>query len=68
MDLLIERDGNTLGIDLVGYSGHFAPAFDLAKYRMLGRAGLRISPLSFSAWKRDRAKCLAGIAKFIRPD
>ncbi|RMH21192.1 MAG: hypothetical protein D6696_06370 [Acidobacteria bacterium] len=66
VDLVIERDGRTLGIDLVGYPGAFAPAFDLERYRMLKRAGLTVFPLPFSAWQENREHCLYAIELFPR--
>lgn len=64
IDLLVERDGATLGIDLIGYPGPYAKAFDLEKYRMFERAGLRIFPLSYSAWCKDRQVCLDAIQQW----
>ncbi|MBG85726.1 MAG: hypothetical protein CMO80_02360 [Verrucomicrobiales bacterium] len=65
MVLIVERNHETIGIDFVGYPERFAPAFDLANCHMFSRAGLRIFPLSFSAWKRNRERCLRGIESFL---
>jgi hypothetical protein len=64
IDLLVEREYSTLGIDLIGYPGPHAKAFDLEKYRMLERAELRIFPLSYSAWRKDKQACLAAIQQW----
>jgi len=61
VDMLIEKSGRSLGIDLVGYPGHLSDAFDLEKYRLFHRAGLRLFPLSFSAWQKKRQACLDAI-------
>lgn len=61
IDLVVERSGVTMGIDLIGFPGRFAPAFELERYRILQRAGLQLFPLPFSRWKQDREKCLRAI-------
>ena len=64
LDLAIERLGKTLGIDLIGYPGEFAPALDLERYRMFQRAGLVLFPLPYRAWQNDRTACLKAIHKW----
>ncbi|HMB54789.1 MAG TPA: AAA domain-containing protein, partial [Thermoanaerobaculia bacterium] len=67
IDLLAERDGRSLGIDLVGHPGRFAPAFDLDRCQVLIRAGLAMFPLPWSAWRRDREGCLEAVEQaFLR--
>lgn len=62
VDLIVERDGRSLGIDLVGYPGQYAGSFELERYRLFNRAGLRIMPLPYSTWCFDRPRCLAAVA------
>ncbi|MBN2291888.1 MAG: hypothetical protein JXM70_05650 [Pirellulales bacterium] len=62
IDLAVEQSGKTLGIDLIGYPGEFAEAFDLERYRMLQRAGLLLFPLSYYAWQKDKDACLDAIS------
>ncbi len=64
IDLVIERSGQTLGIDLIGHPGQFAAVFDLERYRMFQRAGLVLFPLSYWAWQRDKAACVDAIARW----
>jgi superfamily I DNA and/or RNA helicase len=61
VDLVAERDGRLLGIDLVGHPGVYAGSFEIERYRLWNRAGLRILPLPYSAWRRDRRECLRAI-------
>ena len=61
VDLLVERNGRSLGIDLVGYPGEFSKAFELEKYRLFQRAGLPLFPLSLRAWRNQRHACLQAI-------
>jgi hypothetical protein len=64
VDLLVEKEGEEIGIDLVGHPGRFAPAIDLERYRMFRRAGLRILPLPFSSWQAGAHLCVEAIEKY----
>jgi len=64
VDLLVEKNGRSLGIDLVGYPGHFKEAFDLEKYRLFQRAGLRLFPLSYSAWQKNCPVCVEAVERW----
>ncbi|MBW2700760.1 MAG: hypothetical protein JRF33_08045 [Deltaproteobacteria bacterium] len=61
LDLVVTKNGQALGLDLVGHPGRFAPAFPLERYRTLLRAGLSVLPLTYSAWIRDRQGCVQAI-------
>lgn len=61
VDLVVERDGRSLGIDLVGHPGEYAGAFEIERYRLWNRAGLRILPLAWSAWQWDPVSCLDAV-------
>jgi hypothetical protein len=65
VDLLIAKDGHSLGIDLVGYPGSLVNAFDLERHRLFQRAGLRLFPLSYSAWCNERPMCLQAIDRWM---
>ena len=65
IDLVVEKDRRSLGIDLVGYPGRFALAFDLEKYRMLQRAGMRLFPLPYSAWTKRKDECIEAIQAWM---
>jgi superfamily I DNA and/or RNA helicase len=65
VDLMVEKNGHSLGIDLIGHPGQFAAAFDLEKYRLFQRAGLRLFPLSLSAWRKERSRCLEAIDRWL---
>ena len=64
IDLVVQRGGRTLGIDLIGYPGQFAASLDLERYRTFQRAGLVLFPLSYRAWCLDRAGCLEAIGRW----
>lgn len=61
LDLVLERDGQSVGIDLVGPSGPVGAALGWDDLGLLGRAGLRVVPVPLSAWRRDPAACLAAV-------
>jgi len=61
IDLMVERHGRTIGIDLIGCPGLFAAAIELDRYRTLQRAGLPLMPLPYRAWKADRRACIAAV-------
>ncbi|MEM8931614.1 MAG: AAA domain-containing protein [Acidobacteriota bacterium] len=66
VDLVIEREGACLGIDLVGHPGAFAGAFELERYRLFNRAGLRLLPLPWSAWQHDSGACVHAIRATVQ--
>jgi hypothetical protein len=63
VDLVVERDGSVLGIDLIGQSGSLGTALDLERYRMLRRAGLAVFPLSLESWISNQSSCLEAIER-----
>ncbi|WP_020530904.1 AAA domain-containing protein [Flexithrix dorotheae] len=65
IDLLLERDGKLLGIDLIGYPGVYAHPFELERYQMLQRAGLQILPLTYLRWENHRQECSEVITGFF---
>ncbi len=66
MDLLLLKDGKSLGVDLIGHPGGFVEIFALDRYRMFKRAGLRIFPLPYSRWRKDRSMCLEALSAAFR--
>ncbi|MDA8017674.1 MAG: AAA domain-containing protein [Thermoanaerobaculia bacterium] len=61
VDLVAEKGGRCLGIDLIGYPGRFAGSFELERYRIFNRAGLRLMPLPYSAWRADGVGCVRAV-------
>jgi hypothetical protein len=55
VDLLVAKHDRSLGIDLVGHHGPLVEAFDLERYRLFQRAGLRLFPLSLAVGRRIRS-------------
>jgi len=65
IDLVVERAGRTVGIDLVGWPGLFESSCDLERYRILQRAGLTLFPLAYSRWRQDRDACIEALREFV---
>ncbi len=65
VDLVVERCGRTLGIDLIGHPGKFAGLIDLEYYRTFQRAGLSLFPLPYSAWQKNREHCVESLITAI---
>jgi hypothetical protein len=63
VDLVVEREGKVLGIDLIGQSGTLGTPLDLERYRMLRRAGLSVFPLSLASWISNESSCLEAIER-----
>lgn len=64
-DLIAIRDGDALGIDLLGYPGLLEGAFPIERYKMFRRAGMRIFPLAYSQWVVRRDECLAVLGRAL---
>jgi hypothetical protein len=65
VDLVVSRDGESCGIDLVGFPGSYESAFPLERYEMFHRAGFRILPISYSLWRVGRERCLQEIERVM---
>lgn len=61
IDIVCERAGHLLGIDLIGYPGDFSEYFSINVYQALHRAGISLVPLAYRQWESDRAACVARI-------
>jgi hypothetical protein len=63
IDLVAERGGVAVGIDLIGYPGQLTAAFPLDRYRMFRRTGLPLFPLTYRAWQTAREDCLQAVER-----
>jgi len=66
IDLLVQKHGNHLGIDLIGHPGRYAPAFDFERYRILQRSGMNLFPLPWYSWQKSKEGCLEAILNKLR--
>ncbi len=58
VDLVVSKQSQSIGIDLIGWEGTFFESFSLERYQILQRAGMEILPLSYNAWRRKQGKFL----------
>jgi superfamily I DNA and/or RNA helicase len=65
MDMVVTRNGQSCGIDMIGYPGCFAEALCLERYKMFRRAGFRIVPVPYSRWLANRRACLDAVERSI---
>lgn len=67
IDLIISKNNENFGFDLIGYPGIFSEAFTLERYKMLDRAGLPTFPIAYSYWKVDKKACINQILQLGNP-
>ena len=65
MNMVVLRNGQSCGIDMIGCHGDFAAALSLERYKMFHRAGLRMVPIPYSRWLTNRKACLDVVEKNI---
>jgi len=65
VDIIFKLGKKKHGINLIGYPGQFQASFNLERYKVLARAGLRTFPLPYSWWYFERNTCLAQLKQFI---
>jgi hypothetical protein len=58
VDLVVSKQNESIGIDLIGWEGTFFESFSLERYQTLQRAGMEIIPLSYNAWRRKQDEFL----------
>ena len=68
VDVVAEKEGHALGIDLVGCVGEYAGSFGIERYRLFNRAGLPLMPLPYSAWHGDEQACVDAVLRRLQPD
>lgn len=66
IDLIIQKDGKTIGIDLIGYPGKFADAFSMERYKMLRRAGITSITLPYTYWLENKQQTFEAIEFMIK--
>ncbi len=58
IDIVVQENHKTMGINLIGFPGIYENAFTLERYKILSRAGVPIVPIPYLTWKYDRSKCI----------
>ncbi|GLQ32797.1 DEAD/DEAH box helicase [Litoribrevibacter albus] len=58
IDVLCQKQGQLLGIDLIGFPGDFHDSYDVETYKSLFRSGIRVLPMPYSVWLQQPEACL----------
>jgi hypothetical protein len=61
IDVLAQKNGHYIAIDLVGFPGEVGDFYKLERYKMLERGGIRLFPLPYAYWLFDKDFCLKAI-------
>ena len=51
VDVLLEKNGKYLGVDLIGYPGHTRNAIGIINQQILDRVSLKLVPVGFVEWQ-----------------
>ncbi|WP_250461058.1 DEAD/DEAH box helicase [Microbulbifer litoralis] len=65
IDVVCERHGSLVGVDLIGYPGEFVEHFSVQTYHALYRAGIHVVPLPYRNWQRDRDGCRERLLRLL---
>lgn len=66
IDIVVIHQNQSFCLDLVGYPGPYQHALPLARWKMLGRIGLRGFALPYSQWIRNREVCEEALLAFLQ--
>eukprot|EP00112_Aurelia_sp_Birch-Aquarium-sp1_P007875 Seg18599.1 transcript_id=Seg18599.1/GoldUCD/mRNA.D3Y31 product="putative helicase MOV-10" protein_id=Seg18599.1/GoldUCD/D3Y31 len=58
VDVLLEKDGAYLGVDLVGYPGALSGAVEIQRIQTLKRAGFKLLPIGYVEWMHRTNDCM----------
>lgn len=65
VDVLLEKNGNYLGVDLVGYPGYMQDAVEINQQQILERAGMMLVPVGFVEWQVQQENVLVEIEQLL---
>ncbi|WP_196892847.1 DEAD/DEAH box helicase [Aureivirga marina] len=66
LDLLIKHKDAYFGIDLIGYPGEFAHDLGFEQYKILERAEVKMTVLSYSSWTFNKNITIQKLENFIK--
>ena len=58
VDLLAVKDGQSIGLDLIGYPSASRDYIPLEMTRLLARAGIKMFPLGYAEWMKRPEECI----------
>lgn len=65
VDVLLEKDGKYIGVDLVGYPGYTQEAVGINQYQILERAGMKLVPVGFVEWQTQPEKVMNAVEDLL---
>ena len=65
VDVLLEKKGKFLGVDLVGYPGYTQDAVGVNRHQILERAGMKLIPVGFVEWQVQQENVIKAIEKLL---
>jgi len=65
IDVVCQKDGFLLGIDLIGFPGDFHDYYGVETYKTLFRAGIVVMHMPYSSWIQDKNVCIGMINTYI---
>ncbi len=65
VDVLLEKKGRYLGVDLVGYPGYMQDAVGINRHQILERAGMKLVPVGYVEWQVQQENVINGIEKLL---
>ncbi|GJM64008.1 DEAD/DEAH box helicase [Persicobacter diffluens] len=67
LDILWISPKQAVFIDLIGYPGDYQGAFSMERYKTLERSGIKVFPLQYSYWNKNKADVISRLRKTITP-
>ncbi|MGJ8658007.1 MAG: DEAD/DEAH box helicase [Akkermansiaceae bacterium] len=65
VDVLLEKNGRYLGVDLVGYPGFTQNAVGINRHQILERAGMKLVPVGYVEWQVQPENVLNAVEKLL---
>ena len=66
IDVLAQKNGHFIAIDLVGFPGDVGDFYKLERYKMLERGKIKLFPLPYAYWLYDKDFCLKAIENLCK--
>jgi len=66
VDILLEKDGLYLGVDLIGYPGYTKSSVGIVNHQILDRVGLKLVPVGFVEWNVRPDEIMTKLVELFR--
>ena len=65
IDILLEKNGKYLGVDLVGYPGFMQDSVGINRHQILERAGMKLVPVGYVKWQVQKVNILDTLEELL---